>query len=202
MKNSRSLLLILVLFFVSFGLCKAVGDERSISITINNVPQESKQEAKNEKVDEGSKNENKVEEKKTTSNSNTLKSEEPNKNVENKTKEEVKPSPPKVENKEKKAPVPKKKKSSENKNEDVSTQQNLDTPSIPALEEKAGHPTLPENLNDKKNLEEIPDSINDGLEKRSYVIRGIISMMLVVAGAVLLVIVIVSGYEKKNKKTQ
>lgn len=43
---------------------------------------------------------------------------------------------------------------------------------------------------------------NDFLEKRSYIVRGIISMMLVVAGAVLLVIVIVSGYEKKSKNNE
>lgn len=188
------------MFFISFGLCRAEEDERSVSITINNnVPQESK----NTKVEEGTKKESKVEDKKINNDSNTSKADVPSKSVENKTKKEVKPLPSKVENtenKENKAPISKKKKNNENKNRDVSSQQNLDAPS--AFEGKSNHPALPESLNDKKNLEEVANGVNDDLEKRSYVIRGIISMMLVIAGAVLLVIVIVSGYEKKNKKVQ
>lgn len=201
LKCSRFVLLILSFFFISFNLYKVVAEEQVAGVKVENkMPQEFKN---NTKVNEGAKEENKIEEKKITIDSNTLKdnghvkNNESIKNSVNKSPEGIKPPPPKAENK---APIPKKKKSNENKSKKDPPPQNLDTPSTPIFEEKSNNQTLPENLNDKDTLEEIPDSINNGLEKRSYVIRGIISMMLVVAGAVLLVIVIVSGYEKKNKK--
>ena len=49
-------------------------------------------------------------------------------------------------------------------------------------------------------LENLNNDIDEATRK-SYIIRGIISMMLVVAGAVLLVIVILAGCEKKPKKS-